>query len=112
MKNIAEKYIEEKGKSTAFPFQTPTGYYEQGMSLKEYYAGIALQALIPIYVEPANPNAYRYEWIDICRQAEAFGRLMVRAMAEDQAKQLEMASIRLANNSDVKDSEEQTGGWG
>jgi hypothetical protein len=112
MKNIAERHIEEKGQSTAFPFTTPTGYYEQGMSLKEYYAGIALQALIPIYVEPANSNAYRYEWIDICRQAEAFGRLMVRAMAEDQAKAMQMASDKLWNNSDVKDAEEQTGGWG
>lgn len=113
MKNIAENYIEEKGKAAAFPFQTPTGYYEQGMSMKDYYAGIALQALIPIYVEPA-PNIYRYEWIDICRTAEAFGRLMVRAMSEDKAKELELASIRINNSttSDVKDSEEQTGGWG
>lgn len=113
MKNIAEKYIEEKGKASAFPFQTPTGYYEQGMTLKEYYAGQALQALIQLHAKPTE-GEFRFEWMDICRQAEAFGRLMVRAIAEDQGKQLEMMTNKLnleKDDSDVKDSEDATGGW-
>lgn len=109
MKNkIAEKYIEEKGKSSAFPFQTPTGYYEVGMSLKEYYAGVALNAIVQAHFNNEG-KTFRNEWIDLCRQAEAFGRLMVRAMAEDQAKQLQ-ESYDAFNKSDVSDSEDETGG--
>lgn len=113
MKNIAENYITEKGKSSAFPFNSPTGYYESGMTLKEYYSGLALQSLIQLYAKPKE-GEFHYEWMDICRHAEAFGRLMVRAMAEEQAKNLEntLNKINQAKESDVQDSEEQTGGWG
>lgn len=44
-------YFSSKYKSAAMPFTTPLGYFEQGMTLLDYYFGQLL----------ANPNVYQHK---------------------------------------------------
>ena len=41
-----QDYLLEKMNEPAFPLALPNGYYEKGITIKQYYASIAMQSLI------------------------------------------------------------------